>query len=520
MNMSAITIGVNNGMDMVRQRQDREQKLRQEQEQHQANMAINKQQQSMNDLKIQQMEQTIDQTNKAIFRKDTDEALDTWSKYGDATLVKNLKDNSQFKKLFGDIADIKTVSELNEFDGLEDQLLLENGVPANEISKLTLDEKKEILKAQGDHLLVMTRADGSKITTNLEELTAATGRLNRADKKRKEEYTKAIVSGRLGGGLVLAKINGDDKTAKAFEEAIAATKTSKTSRADRPTSAMKNAEALGYKPGSEEYKEYIKDQTTPAEVRNRNARAEVIDKAPELAKEIEVGTLSPTSKLVAPAKEIETRVISKSEPLKAIVKEYSGTVDAMYGYGRVVDLAAKHKLTKNAITNISDRVDAMSNKKAGYVSDIWANMDDAKEFEKSIQDDKLLRRMADKELKLATVALIKSMSGLAVTDEEKKMYMNLAGADNMSSMEEAMLAAMTFISSKRGLLTKQLDRLADEAPIHAAIYRKQINDTLGSFVHKGSKPSKTDERKQIQARNREVEKISNNIFKTAVENFK
>ena len=85
MNINTSLIGANQGMDLIAQRKERETKLQQQQEMHQANLQAKQQTHDMNDVKLQMLSQQLDTVNRNLFTKDIDTALGSLEKTGDAT---------------------------------------------------------------------------------------------------------------------------------------------------------------------------------------------------------------------------------------------------------------------------------------------------------------------------------------------------------------------------------------------------------------------------------------------------
>jgi hypothetical protein len=484
MNVNAVLAGASQGNKLVEQRNTREQKLRQLQEQHNANMEQKAQVKDQNELKLEQQEIRLDELKKSLFRRDSDDALDSWASTGDATLFKNLKDDPQFKRIYGDIVDIQTAKEVKPGD-LADQILLENGVSTSDIAKMSPEDKEKVVQAAGEHIMILTKADGTKHTTNLEELTAMSGRTSRADKLSREMYTKAIIAGGAKRALALAEYNGDTEKIKSLTDTLKTigAYTEKTTSKDPAfvTKAKYMVQAEGGDPTDSTLvaKKVAELETTTAKQKNLNAEAAIMAQGVTQAKDITaVRTPSELSAVINTPSVLKTRkleldALNKDKKYKKSVEAFTDTINSIVDFNNVLDSIKAGKIEANAMTKLQDMGEAMVNNKKD--AEFWSsNPGMRKQFTDEAASMASKRMSNDILLQKATLAVIKSMSGLAVTNEEREMYLKMLGAGNTQATRKVLIAAQTFINAQKSTLNTFTDMLASEYPVTGAVLKQQV----------------------------------------------
>jgi hypothetical protein len=511
MNVNAVLAGASQGNKLVEQRNAREQALRQQQEQHKASMESKAQIKDQNELKLEQQEIQLDELKKSLFRRDSDAALDSWASTGDATLFKNLKDDPQFKRIYGDIVDIQTANEVKPGD-LADQILLENGVSANDISKMTPEDKEKVVQAAGDHVMILTKADGTKHTTNLEELTAMSGRTSRADKLSREMYTKAIIAGGAKRALALAEYNGDTEKIKSLTETLKTIGdyTAKPTSKDPSfvTKAKYLVQADGGDPSDETQiaKKVAELETTTAKHKNLNAEATIRAQGVTQARDIkavrtpsELATVINTPSMLK-TRTLELEALNKDKKYKKSVDAFTDTINSIVDFNNVLDSVKAGKIEANAMTKLQDMGEAMLNNKKD--AEFWTSNPGMREQFTSDAASMASKRMSnDILLQKATLAVIKSMSGLAVTNEEREMYLKMLGAGNTQATRKVLIAAQTFVNAQKSTLNTFTDMLESEYPVTGAVLKQQVAFAASKshVMHNKAKNTEVDSKQAVDA---------------------
>jgi len=524
MNLNNVAIGASQGISLVDKRKETEQRLQQQQETHRASMAQKEQVQSQNDIKLEQQQLALDETKRALFRRDTDEALDSWASTGDATLFKNLRTDESFTKMYGDIADIQTAAEVDPGE-LADQILLESGVSTTDIDKMTPEDKTKVVKAAGEHIMILTKADGSKHTTSLEELSAMSGRTSRADKVKRDIYAKVVAAGGTKRALALAEVRGDEKEVKRLTEAlklIGDNTPSKTSSKDPGfvTKAKYMVKADGGDPEDEQLvaNKVAEIEASTAKSKNMslesNKRAQAIEKstdilAAETPEQLQATLNTPSTVAV---RTLEAKALKDDPIFKESTRSFMGTVQSITGFQRVVSGIKEAGITANMGTKLKDWGEAMVNDKAD--NKFWSSNPSLKEQYSSNMASQVSKRFAnDQQLQLATVALIKSMSGLAVTNEEREMYMQMLGAGKTQATRKVLVAAQTFINSQKSVLDTFTSMLSNAYPVTGAMLKQQVKFAVTPSAKESKANAKYNEQQAAERKKRQKDLMSAAIEK-------
>jgi len=500
MNINNIMIGADRGSMLVEQRQQKEEVLKRQQETHNSNMQKAEQIRDANDIKIQQAQTELNTIKKQLSRKEFDEAFKTFTNYKDSTLLKKWAlEDPEGNKILGNPVDIKTATELNAFDGIEDEILLQNDFKEQDLAKMTPEQKVEAIHNFGDDVLIMSLANGHKVVTSADELAAKSGYLSRVAEKDKQEYNKAVIAGGLKRAYALALYKGDKELAERYKQAILSTQSvsKSTTNISKPTSKMKEgafiAEAQGIDPNSAEGKQIIANhiestakQKNDAYAQQKiNASKDVISMLNKATTPNEINNII-GSDTFREAYAAENDLLKKDKASEKLLSETNPSLDAIGSFGQVVQAINSGKVKdKNAITNSLDAISSKMTFKDSYkwdINDKTTIQTDAKDY--------VARSELNVKAQTATLALIKAMSGLAVTDDERKLYKELLKTGNLDDIHGMLIAAESFIDSKKDLILNQIDRVSGLYPAHASLIKSKLQVGLNSIKIK-DKPEAT-----------------------------
>jgi hypothetical protein len=501
MSFGNAVIGASQGMALVDQRNERLKKLQMQQETHE-------QQKTLTDQKIEQQDLVLKQLKQELSKKQMFEAMSVAVKQKDPTLLKNwlLKD-PEAQELFENPVDFKVASQVDDLDGTEDEILLDNGFDPQTIEQMSQEDKLKAIKQFGDDTFVITKADGSKETMTLDELAAGTGYLNQVGKQDREEYAKAIAAGGLKRAYALAIFKGDEELAKKYKEAL---KQSEPTSGEKPTAAYKNAKTIvlaqqpelanNPKALDKAIGTYMAEDAQTAKRKNLDMALSALEKGQQVyesvtqVKDPEAAHRILSTKTAREAYTLENELIKNDKNVQTAIPDVEKNLQAIQSFTPIIESIASGKVKDlNAITKAINTIkDKLPHENARF----WNidGMDAAKFEEDARQYVNQLNLSAN--ATLATLSLLKAMSGLAVTEQEREIYDKLLGQTPTDDIHKMFVAAQTFVKS-RGLATSGfIDRLATNYPVHAATYKVQLDKVLSTA--KPENYTKVDPEVEIQ----------------------
>jgi len=429
--------------------------------------------------------------------KDGDAAMEA-ATYGDASLLSRwVKDPNN--TAFGDVADFRQVSTMDTHDGMEDMILQEAGFSLETINKMSMEDKNKHIKKIGEDIYILTSADGTKHTFDLEQLASHSGYTSRISKAKQDRYSKASIAGGLKRMLSQALVEGDDQMVNKIRyqmtQIAALEKTNKT-ETYKPSAKQRDARFIAEQqnPGASEAElnsataKIMEEQGKTAYEKKLDVKAEIkasgMDAAADITAAFNNGgpharDILTNSKAVSKILATERDSLKGDIILKTSVAEFEGVVSSIGAFGLAIDSIEATDVTSNAFTKVRDSFVNMTNKTTTLNKDVkesafWATDPNNKATYIAEADRAAAATFTEVIHKTAMFALIKAMSGLAVSDGERQAYEDLMGSNNLNATRKLVTAARAFIMSKRSSLGKSLSRLKSTHPATAALLETHL----------------------------------------------
>jgi hypothetical protein len=455
-----------------------------QQEQHAQNM----QSKDLEQERFEIQNKEITRLRNKQLRNDIYDALTPAIEDGDLGMLRQVMKDPDTNALFGNVIDVRAIgTDSRDGEDFGDEVLKSLGI--KDYDTLTPEKKQTILEnAKSKDIVVVTNSDGSKRAISIAKLAGGMGYYGNKSKKDKDVAALMAQKGNLDGLYAHAVAVGNTEDAEKYYKAIDKLQrlqykykpSSIGGGAPKQTAAIVNAEyavraKLGPKATKEQikqaagemiYKEYM-TAGTKAIMEHQGAQQGAAGPIGELQTKYNTGDVNTTEALEMmrnPA--IDTAVkqdrlnLYKDAQYKDSVKAIEGSVEAVESFGRFVQYADKKNVSKNILTEIGH---AVSSKFSKEPRGDWSPEAIAK-YEKDANS--WMAREAQTErakgmVQLATMALIKSMSGLAVSEQEAKRYEDLLATGSSDDIHATMLAAHTFMQTRSDAVRSSIRRIGD-----------------------------------------------------------
>lgn len=502
MDLGNVAIGLSNYKDLEQQRAEKLQAMQIQKEQHAQNMETTDQAQEQMDLQLQQLKRI----QAKQLRTDIYDALTPAIEDGDLGLLKQIMKDPNTDQVFGNIVDVRGLGTADA-DGEEFGDLVFESLGITDADKLTPAQKQDILReAKNKDLVVTTDAAGNKQVISIAKLAASTGYYGAKSKKEKDIAAAMAQTGNLellyGYQTTIGDTDAAAKSLAAIEKLRGIKNTAKGGTGSSGTAAIKNytlaAKYILKQEGKEPTKANLEDKIGELIYKGTyTASSKKVIESEAFAKAAEPTLSSIETKYAKrelttedALKELNSNpVLSKAvrkdrqdvfldKRYKEAVAAMEGGITAIQEFGRFTQFVNDNHVDKNVLTSIGQ---AVSDKFSSSYKGDWS-MEEIKKHESEIGSyvtNLMKTKTAEGMSQLATMALIKSMSGLAVSDEEAARYKKLLATGSTDDIHATMKAAWTFMTTKSNAIRSTLDRIGADYKAYALKQNLIVDQALG-----------------------------------------